>query len=63
MYLDAGIRRNISNFALAAPEDVEPGLAALRRDLESGAWDRCYGHLRGLPELDLGHRIFSAELV
>jgi SAM-dependent methyltransferase len=62
MYLDAGIRQNMSNFALAAPEDVEPGLAALRRDLESGAWDRCYGHLRSLPELDLGHRIFSAEL-
>lgn len=63
MYLDADVRRNMSNFALAAPEDVEPGLETLRRDLRSGAWDRSYGHLRSLPELDLGHRIFSAELV
>jgi SAM-dependent methyltransferase len=62
MYLDSEIRRNISNFALAADEDVAEGLARLAADLESGAWDGRYGHLRSLPELDLGHRLLIAEL-
>jgi hypothetical protein len=51
MYLRADIRRNISNFSLAE-HDVGDGLARLQADLESGAWDRRYGHLRSLPELD-----------
>jgi SAM-dependent methyltransferase len=62
MYLDGEIRRNISNFALAAEADLACGLARLEADLESGAWDRAYGHLRSLPELDLGHRLLVAEL-
>ena len=62
LYLDAEIRRNISNFALAAEDDLAEGLARLEADLESGAWDRRYGHLRALPELDLGHRLLVAEL-
>lgn len=62
MYLDAKVRSNISNFALASDEDVNAGLEALRSDLESGAWDRSYGHLRTLTELDLGHRVLIAEL-
>jgi len=61
-YLDAGVRQNMSNFALAEDDDVGPGLAALKADLASGAWDRAYGHLRTRPELDLGHRIFLATL-
>jgi SAM-dependent methyltransferase len=62
MYLDSEIRRNISNFALAAEGDLADGLARLETDLESGAWDCRYGHLRSLPELDLGHRLLAAEL-
>ena len=62
MYLDANVRRNMSNFALAEEHDVNPGLAALKADLQSGAWDRAHGHLRTLAELDLGHRIFFAAL-
>jgi SAM-dependent methyltransferase len=62
LYLDSEIRRNISNFALAAEDDLADGLARLEADLESGAWDRRYGHLRSLPELDLGHRLLIAEL-
>ena len=56
------IRRNVSNFALAKDEDLAPGLLRLQADLESGAWDRKYGNLRSLPELDLGHRVLLAEL-
>lgn len=62
MYLDAEVRRNMSNFTLARDEDVKDGLEALRSDLESGAWDRSFGHLRMLAELDLGHRVVVAEL-
>jgi SAM-dependent methyltransferase len=62
MYLDAAVRRNISNFALAQEEPLREGLARLEADLGSGAWDRRHGHLRSLPELDLGHRLFVAEL-
>jgi SAM-dependent methyltransferase len=61
-YLDAEIRGNISNFALAKADDLARGLQSLQADLGSGAWDRKYGHLRELPELDLGHRVLVAEL-
>ncbi len=62
MYLNGEIRRNISNFALADEETVKQGLKALQADLESGAWDRKYGHLRTLPEIDIGHRLLVANL-
>jgi hypothetical protein len=62
MYLDREVRRNISHFALAGDDDLADGLARLEADLESGAWDRRYAHLRSLPELDLGHRILISEL-
>ncbi len=62
LYLDPDIRRNISNFAVAKAVDVREGIGRLAADLESGAWDRRYGHLRSLPELDYGHRLLIAEL-
>lgn len=37
-------------------------VSQLRRDLESGEWDRRYGHLRVQGSLDVGIRIVSAEL-
>lgn len=61
-YLDPRVRVNMSPFALAAERGVASGLERLTRDLEDGSWDRAYGHLRATPELDLGHRIFVAEL-
>jgi SAM-dependent methyltransferase len=61
-YLDASVRGNISNFALAPERELGQGLERLEADLESGEWDRRYGHLRSLLELDLGHRIVVAEL-
>jgi SAM-dependent methyltransferase len=62
MYLDDLVRANISHFALAEDAVVADGLARLARDLRSGGWDARYGHLRSLPELDLGHRLLVAEL-
>jgi SAM-dependent methyltransferase len=61
-YLDGDIRRNISNFALASERELAQGLERLKADLESGEWDRRYGRLRSLPELDLGHRVIVAEV-
>jgi SAM-dependent methyltransferase len=62
MYLDEAVRRNISNFALADQNEVAEGLLRLNRDLASGEWDRRYGNLRSLRELDLGHRLLVAEV-
>ncbi len=41
---------------------TEPGPERLRSDLESGRWDEKYGHLRTLPELDIGLRLACEEL-
>ena len=43
-------------------EEVEQGLASLRDDLESGRWETLRGHLRKLPELDVGLRLICTEL-
>ncbi|MFT3764574.1 MAG: class I SAM-dependent methyltransferase [Minicystis sp.] len=62
MYLDSNVRSNISNFALASPDDVVEGLTRLAADLDSGAWDCRYGHLRSQAQLDLGHRLLVVEI-
>src|SRR5919201_4087955 len=59
-YLDDEVRRNISHFALAGDDGVTRGLARLAADLESGEWDRRYGHLRALKARALGARLFVA---
>jgi SAM-dependent methyltransferase len=61
-YLDARVRSAISSFEKLAAPEVEAGLARLRGDLASGAWERRNGELLGLPELDLGYRLVVAEL-
>jgi len=38
------------------------GRARLAADLESGAWEERYGHLREREELDVGLRLVSYEL-
>jgi len=54
-YLDPDVRSGISTFSKL--RQLEPGLAALRADLASGAWQRRYGHLLALNELDVGYRL------
>jgi SAM-dependent methyltransferase len=60
-YLDAAARAAISSFAKLAPGELEAGLAQLRADLASGAWERCHGMLRAREALDLGYRLVVAE--
>lgn len=38
------------------------GRQRLAADLESGAWERRYGHLREKDELDVGLRLVALEL-
>jgi SAM-dependent methyltransferase len=61
MYLDPGARAAISGLAMLGEEALAPAMRRLADDIESGAWDERYGHLRDLDELDLGYRIIVAE--
>jgi SAM-dependent methyltransferase len=61
-YLDSEIRSGISVFSLVPAAAVERAVAALRRDLESGAWEERHRELLGLDEIDLGYRLLVAEL-
>jgi len=56
-YLDPQVRAGISVFQLMEPDAVEAGIDRLRRDLESGAWERDHAELLDLEELDLGYRL------
>ncbi len=44
-------------FAQLAPEQIEPGLERLRRDLASGDWHARHADLLDLEQLDLGYRL------
>ncbi|HEV8392932.1 MAG TPA: class I SAM-dependent methyltransferase [Vicinamibacterales bacterium] len=56
-YLDPGVRAGISGLACLDQDVVARGVARLRSDLESGAWERRFGHLRSLDALDAGYRL------
>jgi SAM-dependent methyltransferase len=60
-YLDPVVRANISVFAMLPDEEERRFVAALRADLESGAWAARHGDLLGLESLDLGYRVLVAE--
>lgn len=58
-YLDADIRSSISLFSKL--NSIEPGLATLRAELDSGAWYKRYEHLLKRSELDIGYRLIVAK--
>ena len=62
MFLDPAVLRGSSLWHSLPPEAIERGQQRLRADLESGRWDERHGHLRTLPELDIGLRIVREEL-
>jgi SAM-dependent methyltransferase len=59
--LDADARAATSGFARMEPAVVDRTVAALGRDLASGAWDARHGHLRALDAYDAGLRLIVAE--
>ncbi len=61
-HLDPAVRGASSIWHLLAPSVVDSGLDRLRRDLESGVWDRRYGQLRTQAALDVGVRLVKAHL-
>jgi SAM-dependent methyltransferase len=56
-YLDPGLHAGMSGMRLLDAAARERGLAALRRDLEDGSWERRYGDLLVREELDTGLRL------
>ncbi len=59
-YLDPFIRSGSSSFwAIGAA--AEPGLEKLRRDLDTGAWQRRYADLLALDAYDAGYRLVVAN--
>jgi SAM-dependent methyltransferase len=62
LHLDPRVRQASSAWHAMAPEQIDRGLAALRADLASGAWDERYGELRTAAELDVGMRLLSSPV-
>lgn len=60
-YLDPVVRANISVFAQLPAAEVQAGVDALHRDLETGRWHKRNAELLDLEELDLGYRLLVAE--
>jgi SAM-dependent methyltransferase len=60
-YLDPAIRAAISGFALLDQDVVARGVALLKSDLESGAWEERFGRLRSLEALDVCYRLLVAD--
>jgi uncharacterized protein (DUF1330 family)/SAM-dependent methyltransferase len=58
--LDETARNATSGFARMPREVVERVVNAVKRDLESGAWEEQHGHLRGLQAFDVGLRLIVA---
>jgi len=61
-HLDPNVRRASSTWHRLQRAVIQNGLDRLRHDLDSGEWDRRYGHLRTLDMLDVGLRLVKAEL-
>jgi SAM-dependent methyltransferase len=60
-YLDPAVRADISGFALLDQDVIARGVARLRSDLESGAWERRFGHIRSLDALDVCYRLVVVD--
>jgi SAM-dependent methyltransferase len=58
--LDPAARAATSGFARMDPAIVARCVAAVERDLASGAWDARHGHLRALDAYDAGLRLVVA---
>jgi SAM-dependent methyltransferase len=59
--LEKSVRDGISVFGRVEPSAVDRAVAALRADLDSGAWQERHSDLLALDELDLGYRLVIAE--
>ena len=60
-YLDPKVRAGMSGFTLLDPNIVARGVAQLESDLETGAWERRFGHIRSLDALDVCYRLVVTD--
>jgi SAM-dependent methyltransferase len=60
-FLDAAVRRSQSAWGFVDPDVERRAVAALQRDLQSGAWDLQYGTLRSVPEFSSSLRLITAR--
>ena len=61
LYVEPAIRAGMSGFAGLDEAVIARGAARLAADLDSGAWERRFGHLRALDSLDAGYRLVVAD--
>jgi SAM-dependent methyltransferase len=61
-HLEPEVRRCSSIWHFLPDSVTEPALDRLRKDLESGDWDRRYGELRTRADCDVGLRLVVAEI-
>jgi hypothetical protein len=59
-YLDPEVWRPMSALALIPEADRADGMRRLQADLDSGEWNRRWGDLLAMDELDLGYRVIAA---
>jgi SAM-dependent methyltransferase len=62
LLFDEDVVRPMWAWRSISEESRRVGRARLAADLESGAWEKRYGHLRDEQELDVGLRLVLAEL-
>ena len=60
-YLDPIVRAGISGFALLGEHVLARGVQRLADDLASGEWERRFGWVRELDELDVCYRLVVSE--
>ena len=60
-YLDPRVRAGMSGFARLDQSVVARGVARLKSDLESGTWERRFGHIRSLDALDVCYRLVVTD--
>ncbi|MEO1231663.1 MAG: methyltransferase domain-containing protein [Myxococcota bacterium] len=59
--LDPRARQATSGFARQPESVIERVVTQIESDLRDGTWDRKYGHLRTLSELDVGLRLIAGD--
>lgn len=59
--VDPAVRQSQSGWGFITAAEAERGVARLRADLASGAWDRRYGALRSQPEFTGALRLICAQ--
>jgi ubiquinone/menaquinone biosynthesis C-methylase UbiE len=62
LFLEPDVLTASSLWHQLSPELISRGQERLRADLASGRWDERHGHLRTMPELDIGLRLVCEEL-